>query len=256
MATSSSSSDSLSFATLLHMVTLKLTSSSYLLWRNQMESILDCQNLNSFIDGSVPPPSFTINDKDNVLIRNPTYADWQVEDMRIDGLLLSSLTEESMAAVIRSSTSREMKKSSCSIINYGRLFKASCDQLTAMGRSLDDTDKARWFLRGLSPRGNSYRSHNNGGRRSNQTTKGNSSGRPRRFPRYQIYRGPHYADRCTECFNHDITYATANLTEPFNADCKSSHILKGNLKELNLRLLSSKIPLSHIGGYVKLETKK
>ncbi|KAL8494213.1 hypothetical protein ACS0TY_025133 [Phlomoides rotata] len=52
----------LSFATLLHMVTIKLSSTNYLLWKTQLVSILDCQNFTSFVDGSKPAPSPLVRD--------------------------------------------------------------------------------------------------------------------------------------------------------------------------------------------------
>ncbi|KZV44366.1 hypothetical protein F511_26448 [Dorcoceras hygrometricum] len=42
-----------------------------------------------------------------------------------------------------------MKKGNRSVSEYGRQFKSLCGQLAAVGRSIDETDKAHWFLRGL-----------------------------------------------------------------------------------------------------------
>ncbi|KAH6817574.1 hypothetical protein C2S51_001177 [Perilla frutescens var. frutescens] len=49
-----------------------------------------------------------------------------------------------------------MKKGSRSVAEYGRQFKALCDQLAAIGHPVDDTDKAHWFLRGLGPSFSSF----------------------------------------------------------------------------------------------------
>ncbi|RVW50549.1 Retrovirus-related Pol polyprotein from transposon RE1 [Vitis vinifera] len=57
MATSSSSSSPLLLNTMVHMLTIKLTSSNYLLWRNQFIHLLTSQDLLGFLDGSVPTPS-------------------------------------------------------------------------------------------------------------------------------------------------------------------------------------------------------
>ncbi|XP_058106958.1 uncharacterized protein LOC131250692 [Magnolia sinica] len=98
---------------------------------------------------------------------------WKNIDQRL--FLLSSLTEEVMAKVVGLSTSREvwlslentfshqskareihlkddlqlMKCGTRSVTEYARAFKALCDQLYAIGRAVDDTDKVHWFLRGL-----------------------------------------------------------------------------------------------------------
>ncbi|KAJ0049526.1 hypothetical protein Pint_15730 [Pistacia integerrima] len=42
-----------------------------------------------------------------------------------------------------------MKKDAQSVVEYSREFKFVCDQLAAMGRSVDDLDKIHWYLRGL-----------------------------------------------------------------------------------------------------------
>jgi len=42
-----------------------------------------------------------------------------------------------------------MRRGSCSISEYSRIFKAHCDQLSAMGRPVEDTDKVHWYLHGL-----------------------------------------------------------------------------------------------------------
>jgi hypothetical protein len=42
-----------------------------------------------------------------------------------------------------------MKRGSCSISEYSRIFKAHYDQLLAMGRPVEDTGKVHWYLRGL-----------------------------------------------------------------------------------------------------------
>lgn len=42
-----------------------------------------------------------------------------------------------------------MKHDTKSVVEYTLTFKALCDQLQAIGRSVDGTDKVHWFLRGL-----------------------------------------------------------------------------------------------------------
>lgn len=44
-----------------------------------------------------------------------------------------------------------LKRRTRSVTEYSRSFKALCDQLVAMGRPVDDTDKVHWYLRGLGP---------------------------------------------------------------------------------------------------------
>lgn len=62
------------------------------------------------------------------------------------------------ASFSHSSTSRanqlceellSLRRGSTSVHEYGKRFKSICDQLSAIGLSVDETDKSHWFLRGL-----------------------------------------------------------------------------------------------------------
>ena len=180
------SSSSFSFNTMIHMVTIKLSSTNYLLWRNQLLPLLHCQNLFSHIDGSATIPPITITPNSSSISTddsstssnpqlNPAYTAWRLQDQRLLSLLFSSLTEEAMAEVLGLTTARDvwmalensfshiskarelqikdelqlLKRGNRSVTEYSRSFKALCDQLNAMGRPIDDTDKTHWFLRGL-----------------------------------------------------------------------------------------------------------
>ncbi|RVW98312.1 Retrovirus-related Pol polyprotein from transposon RE1 [Vitis vinifera] len=166
---------SFSFNTMIHMVTIKLSSTNYLLWQNQLLPFLQCQNLLSHVDGSVAPPPITIAVDSSSSQPNPQYVAWQLQDQRLLSLLFSSLTEEAMVEVLGLTTARDVwlalensfshisktrelrikddlqliKRGTRSVTEYSRSFKALCDQLTAMGRSVDDTEKVHWYLRGL-----------------------------------------------------------------------------------------------------------
>ncbi|PIA57119.1 hypothetical protein AQUCO_00600091v1 [Aquilegia coerulea] len=171
----------LTFNTMVHMVSVKLGANNYLLWRNQFIPLLTSQNLIGYVDGSTTQPSRTTIDANNKTIDNTAYAVWKQADQLVMSLLYSSLTEEAMSEVLGltcaadvwktleevfsyKSKSREiqlkdelqlMKKGTQSVDEYSRKFKLVCDQLAAMGKPVDDTDKVHWFLRGL---GSEFRS--------------------------------------------------------------------------------------------------
>ena len=44
-----------------------------------------------------------------------------------------------------------MKRGTRPVIAYAHAFKALCDQIHAIGRPVDGTNKVHWFLRGLRP---------------------------------------------------------------------------------------------------------
>ena len=173
MAVENTSSTLLPFNTMIHMVTIKLSSSNYLLWKSQLLPFLESQELLGHVDGTlVPPPRFASTDSQTPNIK---HLAWKKTDQRLLSLLLSSLMEEAMAEVVGLSTSREvwlalentfsyrskareillkddlqlMRCGTRSVTEYARAFKALCDQLHAIGRPVDDTDKVHWFLCGL-----------------------------------------------------------------------------------------------------------
>ncbi|XXG45767.1 hypothetical protein AAC387_Pa02g0758 [Persea americana] len=165
----------LPFNTMIHMVTIKLSSSNYLLWKSQLLPLLESQGLLGHVDGTlVPPPPF---DPPTSQTPNTKHLEWKATDQRLLSLLLSSLTEEAMAEAVGLSTSREVwtalenafshrskareihlkddlqliKRCTRPVTAYTRAFKALCDQLHAIGRPIDRTDKVHWFLLGLGP---------------------------------------------------------------------------------------------------------
>lgn len=103
----SSSESSLPMATLIHMLTIKLSSSNYLLWKNQVSPLLLHQNRSRFVDGSsqAPPKTLTTDGKESV---NPAFTSWLETDQKILLLLQSSLSEEAMSEVLGLSSSREV----------------------------------------------------------------------------------------------------------------------------------------------------
>ncbi|KAJ0039652.1 hypothetical protein Pint_27360 [Pistacia integerrima] len=61
---------------MVHMLTIKLTSSNYLLWRNQFIPLLTSQDLFGYLDGSVQAPSPKIIGSDGTTQVNPAYTSW------------------------------------------------------------------------------------------------------------------------------------------------------------------------------------
>ncbi|KAH6799229.1 hypothetical protein C2S51_035713 [Perilla frutescens var. frutescens] len=189
-------------------------------------------------------------------VPNSAYDAWRIQDQRLLSLLLSSLTEESMAKVIRCSTSHAvwlalkatfshsskscelrlkdelqfMKKEYRTVSEYGRQFKSLCDQLAAIGHPVDDTDKTHWFFRGL---GSSFSSFSAAQMAlallpsfcdllsKPNRDKGHSG--PRHQPHYQIcHNEGHYADACKERYVRRSSDTSANLAETFAAGCTLS----------------------------------
>ncbi|KAI3500548.1 hypothetical protein L1887_36372 [Cichorium endivia] len=170
----STSETTISLNTLLHLLTIKLSSTNYLLWKNQIHPLLSYQDLLGHIDGSSPSPSPTI-EVEGKSAPNPLYTSWYKADQQALLIIQSSLSEEAMAETLGLNnayaiwkaledayshdsmervhtlrdTLRQLQKGSSTVPEYGRKFKAICDQLAAIGQPVDELDKAHWFLCGL-----------------------------------------------------------------------------------------------------------
>ena len=119
-SSSSSSSSSLSTVTqnpqtqslppIHHLITIKLTRDNYLLWRAQILPYLKGQHLFGYIDGSIsPPPQFLSPTTDNPQPEtNPSFLTWQSQDQLILSALISSLSENILAYVVKRPTSRDV----------------------------------------------------------------------------------------------------------------------------------------------------
>ncbi|KAK9049437.1 hypothetical protein SSX86_031595 [Deinandra increscens subsp. villosa] len=157
-----------------HALQLKLKSDNYLLWRNQLLPILTFQKLIPHIDGTgvAPPPTVTVDGK---TAPNPAYTTWNEDDNQTVIILHSSLTEESAAVIVGLTTAREIwvaldaaynntsvervqllrdslrtvVRGSKSVADYGREFKAVCDQLSAIGHPIETDEQNHLFATGL-----------------------------------------------------------------------------------------------------------
>ncbi|KZV27403.1 hypothetical protein F511_02512 [Dorcoceras hygrometricum] len=156
------------------MLTTKLSSTNYLLWQSQIYPLLIGKGLMNLIDGTRSAPCTDVI-TDGKSAPNPTYHSWLVDDQTLVSLIFSSLTEEAISVVVgctiaqsvwlalenhfsHQSKPREfhlkdqlqsLKKGDKSVSEFGRDFKLICDQLSAIGCLVDDTDKIHLYLKGL-----------------------------------------------------------------------------------------------------------
>ncbi|KAF8378388.1 hypothetical protein HHK36_029727 [Tetracentron sinense] len=164
-------------SSMANMLSIKLNGNNYLLWRNQILPLLESQELLGFIDGTAQQPLATITQEDGTQVINPEHRKWRLTDRFVLSLINSSLTEAAMSMTMdrqnafevwtvleesyaHKSNNRELqlreelqvlKRDSSSISDHVRKFRAICDQLSAIGSPVPDTDKVYWFLRGLGP---------------------------------------------------------------------------------------------------------
>ncbi|GMJ02146.1 hypothetical protein HRI_003883800 [Hibiscus trionum] len=91
---------------------IKLSSTNYLSWKTQIESILTGYDLFKFIDGShpCPPENLTTN---NTTSSNPAYQTWLRQDKLLFGALVGTISQNLVPLVFTMQNfSRNMEGSS------------------------------------------------------------------------------------------------------------------------------------------------
>eukprot|EP00261_Vitis_vinifera_P016957 XP_010646393.1 PREDICTED: uncharacterized protein LOC104878191 [Vitis vinifera] len=135
MVVSSSSPPTLPLNIMVHMLTIKLTSSNYLLWRNQFVPLLASQELFGYLDEE---------SMSEVLGFRHSHEAWHALEV--------SFSHRSKTRELQLNDELQlMHRGSQSIAEFSRTFKGLCNQLAAIGCPIDDTDKVHWYLRALGP---------------------------------------------------------------------------------------------------------
>jgi hypothetical protein len=164
-------------------VSLKLTSTNFLLWETQVLSLIESQDLIGFITGSTSAPKAEISNPTNDgTMPNPDLAAWTRTDRLVKEWITATISEEALGTVVGLTTSldvwkalsnaysedsqvrefelllklQEKKKDSITLTDFIRNFKLTCDQLNAIGKSMPDQKKVFWLLNGLGPRYESF----------------------------------------------------------------------------------------------------
>nr|CAD1822622.1 unnamed protein product [Ananas comosus var. bracteatus] len=164
-------------------VSLKLTTTNYLLWETQVLSLIESQDLLGFITGESKPPHHEEPSSDeSSQIQNPDFTAWTCTDRLVKAWITGTLSEEVLGLVVGVKTSADvwqaladafsqnsqarefellsklqyMKKGTSSLSEYLRELKSICDQLNAIGKLVSDQSKVFWLLSGLGPQYESF----------------------------------------------------------------------------------------------------
>ncbi|GJX90099.1 retrovirus-related pol polyprotein from transposon TNT 1-94 [Tanacetum coccineum] len=259
---SSIDNSSLPMNTLIHMLTIKLTSSNYLIWRNQINPLLLQQKGMRFVDGSYPAPSKTVT-VDGKETQNSEYLSWVKTDQKVLLIQQSSLSEEAMADVLGLTSSRAVWLALESAYSHDSLERSQNlkDSLRQLKKGPDfetfsiahrvvqprpsfrdlvaQAESHELFISSLHGSTSSpvafavqYSTQPSRGRgRSGRSNyKGNSShGRGRRPPHCKLCRLGHYASSCPDLSNYaqKSSYSVANLAQAFHADCNINESTPG-----------------------------
>ncbi|KAL9463125.1 hypothetical protein AB3S75_001013 [Citrus x aurantiifolia] len=121
---------------------LKLTSTNYLSWKLQFQTLFVGYDLLGYIDGSKPCPSATITDN-NTITPNPAHLLWVRQDQLILNAIIGSISPNIIPFVATAKTSKEawiMLANTYAKPSRGRIKQARADELTLFGALYDEDD--------------------------------------------------------------------------------------------------------------------
>ncbi|KAE9452858.1 hypothetical protein C3L33_15238, partial [Rhododendron williamsianum] len=81
-------------------VNIKLDSTNYLLWRIQVENIMQANGFFEYLDGSIPCPDPQIRATDETLTPNPAFALWKLIDTQLLSCLTASLSPTTLPYIL------------------------------------------------------------------------------------------------------------------------------------------------------------
>jgi hypothetical protein len=129
MAGSSNSDQTFNLGSILHAIPIRLSSKNYLLWRNQLRTLLSYHNLLSYVDGSSPPPATKLLiiqsfEPGRCLINVPWSSSMHPSPKRQPlRPLVSPLLVKFGLILNRSTVLHRLKEPRSSVINFDRSLK-------------------------------------------------------------------------------------------------------------------------------------
>jgi transposase InsO family protein len=158
-----------------NLMSIKLDSMNYMLWKLQISAILDAYSMSEHLDGSTQQPRQFVINEDGVQVLNPAFLIWRKKDKALLTLLLSTLSSPVLAMVVGTSTAQEVwnrleekftctaranvlnlklelqgiKKGNESINSYLQRIKNTRDKLSAVGVLVDNEELLHMILKGL-----------------------------------------------------------------------------------------------------------
>ncbi|KAK6132348.1 hypothetical protein DH2020_033908 [Rehmannia glutinosa] len=155
------------------LVGVKLTKSNYLIWEQQIPTVVLGYGLEDFLSGEkVPPSKYLEGDSGSI---NPEYTSWLMQDQILASWLLSSLSESILTTTIglrtysaiwnalktnfASQTTvkvlqyrlqlQMLRKGNMPMRGYLNKIKSCCDVLAATGEPVNEKDQVLYILSGL-----------------------------------------------------------------------------------------------------------
>jgi hypothetical protein len=160
-----------------NLMSIKLDSTNFIVWKHQLSSILKAYSMIDFVDGTVPSPSrFLVNPEGNLTTTvNPEFQIWNIRDQALLTLINSTLSQPVLSMVVGqnsaqsvwktlehrfTSTSRanvlnlkielhNLKKGSETVSSNLQKVKNTRDKLIVVGTLIDNEEMLHIILKGL-----------------------------------------------------------------------------------------------------------
>ncbi|GKB04384.1 retrovirus-related pol polyprotein from transposon TNT 1-94 [Tanacetum coccineum] len=110
--------------TIIHMLTIKLGSSNYLSWKNQIIPILSYQNLLNHVDGTGITPPSTRREADKT-VDNPDYSAWVLADQKTRPLMVTLPLKGFTPSVIKFNSFKKELNLLSNMAGYSKPFVIS-----------------------------------------------------------------------------------------------------------------------------------
>lgn len=89
------------------LITVKLESTNYSIWRSQIQNFFEATELFGFLDGSMICPPPTVLDSNNQAVTNPEFMKWKLVDSCLLSCLIATLTPSIYSSVLHLKRSTE-----------------------------------------------------------------------------------------------------------------------------------------------------
>jgi hypothetical protein len=159
-----------------NLMSTKLDSSNYMIWKLQITAVLDAYSMLEHLDGSIPKPNQFLTTETGIQAVNPDFLVWNKKDKALLTLLYSTCSSSVLAMVVGKSSSQEVwntleerftstarsnvlnlklelqsikKAGNETVSSYLQRIKTVRDKLSAVGVHSDHEELIHVILKGL-----------------------------------------------------------------------------------------------------------
>jgi hypothetical protein len=90
------------------LMSTKLDSTNYMIWKLQITAVLDAYSMLDHLDGSIPKPNQFLTTETGIQAVNPEFLVWSKKDKALLSLLYSTCSFAVLAMVVGKSSSQEL----------------------------------------------------------------------------------------------------------------------------------------------------